>query len=318
MKLMLRPEWRLWPISTFLGVTDLKTGVTVVLLFALLNKVAGVYGLIAVMTGANSNFAQLSLYIYSVLGLVALSWGLKSVKDENPQHTLYFAYFFFLDHIFSTIWTVFFSIIWWTYTSHDGQQISNSHAQEAIRHDAPVVNHTMSDEQRALEANILWHEEKGTAMGVIIISWLAKIYFALLLYSYATHLRKGSYNSIRHLRSHSSTPAGYAAALTEEEDEVDDFYLPSIRKNQPSHPSNDSISHLPNGSTPYFPNGSASYTPNGSSSHISNGSISHLPDFVSAPGRHGRKASRGSSGKTNIPGRKSEGSREVIFEDDGS
>lgn len=149
-------------------------------------------------------------------------------------------------------------------------------------------------------------------------SQTTQIYFALLLYSYATHLRKGSYNSIRHLRSHSSTPAGYAAALTEEEDEVDDFYLPSIRKNQPSHPSNDSISHLPNGSTPYFPNGSASYTPNGSSSHISNGSISHLPDFVSAPGRHGRKASRGSSGKTNIPGRKSEGSREVIFEDDGS
>lgn len=33
----------------------------------------------------------------------------------------------------------------------------------------------MTDEQRALEANILWHEEKGTAMGVIIISWLAKV-----------------------------------------------------------------------------------------------------------------------------------------------
>lgn len=318
MKLMLRPEWRLWPISTFLGVTDLKTGVTVALLFALLNKVAGVYGLIAVMTGADSNFAQLSLYIYSVLGLVALSWGLKSVKDENPQHTLYFAYFFFVDHIFSTAWTVFFSIVWWTYTSHDGQQISNSHAQEAIRHDAPAVNYTMTDEQRALEANILWHEEKGTAMGVIIISWLAKIYFALLLYSYATHLRKGSYNSIRHFRSYSSTPAGYTAALTEEEDEVDDFYLPTIRKNQPSHASNDSISHLPNGSTPYFPNGSASYAQNGSSSHVSNGSVSHLPDFVSAPGRHGRKASRGSSGKINIPGRKSEGNGEVIFEDAGS
>ena len=96
---MLRPEWRLWPISTFLGVTDLKTGVTIALLFAvspevfirpmsqklitsqLLNKVAGVYGLIAVLMGAGGSFAQLSLYIYSVLGLIALSWGLKSVKD---------------------------------------------------------------------------------------------------------------------------------------------------------------------------------------------------------------------------------------------
>ena len=34
MKLTLRPEWRLWPINTFLGVLDLKTGVTITLLFA--------------------------------------------------------------------------------------------------------------------------------------------------------------------------------------------------------------------------------------------------------------------------------------------
>jgi len=34
MKLMLRPEWRLWPFSSFLGVLDLKTGVTIALLFA--------------------------------------------------------------------------------------------------------------------------------------------------------------------------------------------------------------------------------------------------------------------------------------------
>jgi hypothetical protein len=34
MKLMLRPEWRLWPLSSFFGLLDLKTGVTVALLFA--------------------------------------------------------------------------------------------------------------------------------------------------------------------------------------------------------------------------------------------------------------------------------------------
>jgi len=94
--------------------------------------------------------------------------------QENPQHTLYFAYFFFVDHILSTVWTVFFTIVWWNYP-HDGQQISNSLAQEAIRHGAPDVKHSMTDAQRAVEANILWHEEKSTAMGVIIVSWLAKV-----------------------------------------------------------------------------------------------------------------------------------------------
>ena len=43
------------------------------------NKVAGVYGLIAVLTGAGGSAAQLTMYIYSVLGLIALVWGLKAV-----------------------------------------------------------------------------------------------------------------------------------------------------------------------------------------------------------------------------------------------
>lgn len=33
MRLMLRPEWRLWPFGSFLGLLDLKSGVTVALLF---------------------------------------------------------------------------------------------------------------------------------------------------------------------------------------------------------------------------------------------------------------------------------------------
>lgn len=90
MKLMLRPEWRLWPLASFFGLIDLKTGVSIALLFALLNKVAGVYGLVAVLTGAGGSFAQLSLYIYSVIALVALAWGLRAVKDVCLSFFLFF------------------------------------------------------------------------------------------------------------------------------------------------------------------------------------------------------------------------------------
>jgi len=90
MRLLLRPKWRLWPLSSFVGLTDLKTGVTMALLFALLNKVAGIYGLIAVLTGAGGSFAQLSLYIYSVIALLALTWGLRAVKDVRFIFCLFF------------------------------------------------------------------------------------------------------------------------------------------------------------------------------------------------------------------------------------
>ncbi|KIJ65175.1 hypothetical protein HYDPIDRAFT_111068 [Hydnomerulius pinastri MD-312] len=277
---MLRPEWRLWPFSTFFGILDLKTGVTIALLFALFNKVAGVYGLISVLTGAGGSFAQLSLYLYSLLGLVALGWGLQSVKEENAKHTLYFAHLFFVDHVLSTAWTYYFAVVWWLYTPHDGRRQANSPAQEAIREGAGV-NHTMTDAQLAAAANILWHEEKGTAAMVIAISWLSKIYLALLLYSYATHLRKGSYNSIRNWRPYSSAPAGYDPAFTEEDDENEEFYMPSLRTHHP------------------------------------NGTSSNLPDFVSAPGRNGRhsaKQSRSSLGKITIP---VQSNGEVLFEANG-
>jgi len=277
---MLRPEWRLWPISTFLGVLDLKTGVTIALLFALFNKAAGVYGLISVLTGAGGSFAQLSLYLYSLLGLVALGWGLNAIKEENAKQTLYFAHLFFVDHMFSTAWTLFFAVVWWAYTPHDGRRVANSAAQEAIRQGAGV-NHTMSDAQLAIAATLLWHEEKGVAAAVIVLFWLAKIYFAVLLYSYATHLRQGTFNSIRNWRPHSTVPVGYDPAFMEEEDDNEEFYMSSLG---PHHP---------------------------------NGTPSHLPDFPTAPprnGRHSTKQSRNSLANITIP---VQGNGEVLFEGQG-
>lgn len=64
----------------------------------LLNKVAGVYGLIAVLTGAGGSFAQLSMYIYSVLALVGLGWGLKAVKavGRSVEHLKHYFMTFLL------------------------------------------------------------------------------------------------------------------------------------------------------------------------------------------------------------------------------
>lgn len=79
MKLTLRPEWRPRPLTTFLGFVDIKTGVKITLLFAVINKVAGVYGLLALLTGAGGSLAQLTMYLYSVVALAAYVVGLKAV-----------------------------------------------------------------------------------------------------------------------------------------------------------------------------------------------------------------------------------------------
>ncbi|KAL1745209.1 Inositolphosphorylceramide synthase subunit Kei1-domain-containing protein [Schizophyllum fasciatum] len=248
MKLTLRPEWRLYPLASFLGVLDLKTGVVVALLFALLNKVAGVYGLIAALTGAGGSFAQISLYLYSTAALVAIALGLKAVKREDAKQTLYFAHFFFFDHALSTAWVIWFAIVWWLRTPHDGRRQANSAAQEAMMHAAPP-HEPMTDAQRVAAAMAIWEQEKGFAAAIIAMSWLSKLYFALLIYSYAAHLRKGSYRALPLSRPAPSlgapVPAHYDASgappasaalyddsalgLGEDEDGVDDFYRVPLR-----------------------------------------------------------------------------------------
>ncbi|KZP05486.1 DUF1753-domain-containing protein [Athelia psychrophila] len=236
MRLMLKPEWRIWPLSSFLGRLDLKTGVTVSLMFALLNKVAGVYGLIAVVMGAGGSFAQLSLYLYSVITLGGLIWGLRIAREEDAKRMLYFADLFFADHVLSTVWTVFFVVVWWVYTPHDGRRTANSAAQEQIAQDGAGggPNTNMTEAQRTAAAHLMWDTEKGMAAAVISLSWLTKIYFAMLIYSYAVHLRKGSYCSLPSTRfaeaaAASAAPAYENSALPDDEDELDDFYRVPLR-----------------------------------------------------------------------------------------
>ncbi|KAF8473631.1 Inositolphosphorylceramide synthase subunit Kei1-domain-containing protein [Russula ochroleuca] len=196
MKLTLKQQLRPRPFASMLGFLDLKTGATLVVLFAVLNKVAGIYGLIALLTGAGGNAAQLTLYIYSAFALIGLTWGIRAVNEENPKHMLYFAHIFFADHILNTIWTVYFAVHWWLYTPHDGRRNANSPAQQALIDGYIGEHQSMSEAERAAAAERVWRSEKAQALTIIILGWLIKFYFAALLYSFAHHLRRGSYRSL--------------------------------------------------------------------------------------------------------------------------
>jgi len=57
------------------------SGAKIILFFAALNKVAGVYGLIAAFTGGT--LAQLSFYVYSAVTLWVVVWGIRAVSDVS-------------------------------------------------------------------------------------------------------------------------------------------------------------------------------------------------------------------------------------------
>ena len=96
-------------------------------------------------------------------------------SQEDPKQTLYFAHLFFADHVLSTAWTVFFAVVWWVYTPHDGRRTANSAAQEEMAKGGNGGSHNMTEEERIEAAHMMWNHEKGTAAGIIILSWFVKV-----------------------------------------------------------------------------------------------------------------------------------------------
>lgn len=73
-------------------------------------------------------------------------------------------------------------MIWWVYTPHDGQRIVNSAAQEEMAKGGTGGSKNMTDKERMAAANMIWNKEKGTAAGIIILSWLAKVRKSVFLH----------------------------------------------------------------------------------------------------------------------------------------
>ncbi|CEH16821.1 Protein of unknown function DUF1753, Golgi [Ceraceosorus bombacis] len=215
-RLTFRPpsqQVRAW-ITSFMLLLDLKVGCTVITFFALFNKIAGIFGIIAVFSGGT--FAQITLYIYSIGTIGLLLWALRGISDENACKTLRFAHLFLADHLVSSFWTLHFAMHWYTLQPHDGskpqlaphqaglmdliEKIENSYEiPGSIKHHVPLAG-----QERVDAAQQVWKEERSFSAAVLAAGWVLKVYFALILYSYALHLRHGTYHSL--WQSKSGTP----------------------------------------------------------------------------------------------------------------
>ena len=226
---------------------------------------------------------------------------------------LYFAHIFFADHILNTIWTVYFIVHWWLYTPHDGRRNANSPAQQALIDGYIGEHQTMSEVERTAAAERVWRAEKAQALTIIIIGWLVKVrllksplvlvligckfYFAALLYSFAHHLRRGSYRSLPLTRlgtSSGGTPLAKDSFPTLPPLDADDcgdcldadVDLGSSYGTPPA---------LPMHSIPSPPiNGSTSMSSTHRSRSAGAGSTGSFTDFISAPPPRRPRRTRGS------------------------
>lgn len=185
----------------------------------LINKVAGLYGLITIFVGGS--FAQLLYYAYSVGTLFAFLWGLRVVKSVRPllydgaakanneqessAPTLLLSHLYSLDHIIVSLFHYIFYLHYWYTVPHDGRRTINSQAQQDLINLAlsrgEITEPTgesgqSSDELRMALAGEIWERERGFAVWTLLAGWILKIYFILVLYSYAAHLASSTYHTL--------------------------------------------------------------------------------------------------------------------------
>ena len=100
---------------------SLRTGAELITLSLLLNKLSGIYGLLALLTGFTLSPMQLSMYIYSVIALGTTAYLSSHIRRQSPFHSLALAWFYIIDSVVNASYTAAFAVTWFLVVSQHGR-----------------------------------------------------------------------------------------------------------------------------------------------------------------------------------------------------
>ncbi|KAL8803625.1 MAG: hypothetical protein Q9200_006129 [Gallowayella weberi] len=205
--------------QTFLYLMSLRTGTELITLSLLLNKVSGIYGLLALLTGLHLSPLQLSMYIYSLVALVITVLLASHIRTQSPFHCLALACFYILDSLINAAYTAAFAITWFLVVSQHHSDASGDKApgpggstiDETSGFTSPQYNVSHVDIVAAPDQGVSPGDEavtvgqpgfsttaSGPSLGhgvlqpesmssiiTICALWVVRVYFALVVMSYA-------------------------------------------------------------------------------------------------------------------------------------
>ncbi|MCJ1277560.1 hypothetical protein MMC21_005373 [Puttea exsequens] len=233
--------------KTFLYLMSLRTGTELSTLSLLLNKVSGIYGLLALLTGLHLSPLQLSMYIYSILALVLVLVLAPHIRTQSPFHCLALAVFYILDSLVNAAYTAAFAVTWFLVVSqHHSDQAGTGQpgmggktmgdtagftSPEFNVSHVDVIPVSPDDEAPAIAARqeavtagsgtgavatavgpSLGHgmlmPESMSSIFVICLLWAVRIYFVLIVMSYARLVLRRHVANISRNTTQLYTPGG--------------------------------------------------------------------------------------------------------------
>ncbi|GKT47409.1 inositol phoshorylceramide synthase regulatory subunit kei1 [Colletotrichum spaethianum] len=171
--------------KTFLGCISLQTGTEVISLILLFNRLTGLYGLLAILTGYELSVTQLSMYLYSLGVVVLLAMFFPHIRKQSPFENLGLAWLYIIDTILNAAYTTFFAVNWYLNSTaldkHPGSASTPAGAEiaeTALANGAPVVPDVPKTTKH------IGPQESWMSLGLICFVTLVRVYFALVVMSY--------------------------------------------------------------------------------------------------------------------------------------
>ncbi|WEW57390.1 hypothetical protein PRK78_002857 [Emydomyces testavorans] len=220
--------------QTFLCVMSLQTGASLITLCLLLNKVSGLYGLLAILTGFHLSPFQLSMYIYSIVALVLTAFLAPHIRKQTPVYCLALAWFYLLDSVVNAAYTAAFAVTWFLVISQHHHSVPTSGPGSSTIGDtagftnpkfnvssvqvAPGNGIVASAEPASAPAgaihglggkpslgNGVLQPESFESIGVICTLWTIRVYFIFVMMAFARQcLRQYTFSPKSSLPRHNS------------------------------------------------------------------------------------------------------------------
>jgi hypothetical protein len=97
----------------------------------LFNRIAGFYGILAILTGSRLDATQLSMYLYSIAALILLALLMPHIRKQSPVECLALAWFYTFDAVLNCAYTAAFAVTWFLTVRASGSGMQGGAASGA-------------------------------------------------------------------------------------------------------------------------------------------------------------------------------------------
>ena len=145
---------------------SLQTGTELISLALAFNKITGLYGLLAILTGYGLSGLQLAQFTINVLALVVLGWCIPHIRKQTPLPNLTLAWVYLVDTTVGMAFTALFATSWFLTSA-------------ALGDDAPEKGDTE-------EVDGMASHEAAVSLVLIIALALVRLYCAAVVMSHTS------------------------------------------------------------------------------------------------------------------------------------